>query len=101
VPRREGDLQYCRLCPAKRAAPSECAHHVFGITRSGDFTATPSNDDTRFAHCPNCGIAAPSEGENEPAEPRDMTNVTGLTDRERYGLDQLDAPGGPRPNKQP
>lgn len=34
-----------------------------------------------------------------PAEPRDMTNVTGLTERERYGLDQLDAPGGPRPNK--
>jgi septal ring factor EnvC (AmiA/AmiB activator) len=35
-------------------------------------------------------------GDNIPAEPRDMTNVTGLTERERYGIDQLDAPGGPR-----
>jgi hypothetical protein len=59
----EGSLKAHREILALLSAPSECAHHVFGITRSGDFTATPSNDDTRFAHCPNCGIAAPSEGE--------------------------------------
>jgi hypothetical protein len=34
--------------------------------------------------------------DNIPAEPPDRSNVTGLRWEDKLGLDQLDAPGGPR-----